>query len=217
MREEILLLEKDETDVLAASKVKVKAVPVQEMKAYTESGGTSLLKTSIGTRYRSAVNFTLRPFYLRERTPAPALLKYLANAGRCGNEEYQNRNGTSQGLKTNCSGDRALHACGFVTDAPPSLALLREIREMGNRLMNDRTELVFGDKDRSIQWRVKTRNSLRQAKDFIGKTLNFFLLENTNSTLANMTREFFSTDRQRFSHRDGPVKFRCNISNNFLG
>jgi hypothetical protein len=42
-----------------------------------------------------------------------------------------------------------------------------------------------------------------------------FLLENTNFTLANMTQELFSTDGQRFSHCDGPIKFRCHISNNF--
>ena len=66
---------------------------------------------------------------------------------------------------------RALHACGSVTDAPPS-ALLWEIREMGNQRMNDRTKLVFGDKNVGIQWRVKARNSLRQAKNIIGKTRN---------------------------------------------
>jgi hypothetical protein len=131
------------------------------MRAYRGSGGTALLKTNIGARYRRVVNFTLRPFYLRERTSAPAFLKYLANVGRSGNEERQNRNCTSQGLKTNCNGDRALHACGSVTDAPPSPAILQEISEMGNRRMNDRTELVFGDKRRSTQWRVKMRNSLR--------------------------------------------------------
>jgi hypothetical protein len=49
------------------------------MKAYRRSGGTALLKTNIGARYRCAVNFTLRPFYLRERTPAQAVLKYQAN------------------------------------------------------------------------------------------------------------------------------------------
>jgi hypothetical protein len=71
-----------------------------------------------------------------------------SKVGRSGNEERQNRNCTSQRLKTNCSGDTALHACGSVTDAPPSLALLQEIREMGNQRTNDRTELVFGDKNR---------------------------------------------------------------------
>ena len=150
LREELLVLEQDEIDVLAAWKVKVKAVPVQEMRAYRGSGGTALLKTNIGARYRWAVNFTLRPFFLRERAPAPALLRYLINVGRSGNEERQNRKCTSQGLKTNCSSDTAFHACGSVTEAPPSLATLLEIREKGNRRMNDRTEFVFGDKNKSI-------------------------------------------------------------------
>jgi hypothetical protein len=38
--------------------------------------------------------------------------------------------------------------CGSVTDPPISLALLQEIREMVNQRMDDRTELVFGDKKR---------------------------------------------------------------------
>jgi hypothetical protein len=38
------------------------------------------------------------------------------------------------------------------------------------------------------------------------------LLENTNFTLA---QEFFPTDGRRFSHRDGPIKFRWHIPNIF--
>jgi hypothetical protein len=124
-REELLVLEQDETDELAAWKVKVKAVPVQEMRAYRGSGGTALLKTNIGARYRWAVKFTFRPFFLPERAPAPALLRYLVNVGRSGNKERQNRNCTSRRLKINCSGDTAFHACGSVTEAPPSLSPLR--------------------------------------------------------------------------------------------
>jgi hypothetical protein len=77
-----------------------------------------------------------------------------------GKLQRENRNCTSQGLKTNGSSDTVLHACRSVTDAPSSPALLREMREMGNKRVNGRTGLVFGDKNISILWRVKTSNSL---------------------------------------------------------
>lgn len=36
-------------------------------------------------------------------------------------------------------------------------------------------------------------------------------------TSLYMTQEFFSTDGQRVSLRDGPIKFSCIISNNVRG
>jgi hypothetical protein len=103
------------------------------MKAYRRSGGTALLKTNIGTRYRCAVNFTLRPFYLRERTPAQAVLKYQAKVvGRRGDGSASKPKLYITGTqKNNYSGGRAFHACASVTDAPSSFARLWEIRENG--------------------------------------------------------------------------------------
>jgi len=41
-----------------------KVVAVHAMKAYSESGGVAPLIFNLGPRWRSVVNFTLRPLYL---------------------------------------------------------------------------------------------------------------------------------------------------------
>jgi hypothetical protein len=46
-------------------KVNVKVVPVQATKSYGGSRGIASLILNLGTRWRSMVNFTPRPLYLR--------------------------------------------------------------------------------------------------------------------------------------------------------
>ena len=58
------------------SKDKGEVIPVEVMKAYSESRGIASLILTLATTLRSIVNFTPLPFYPRERTPVPT--EYVA-------------------------------------------------------------------------------------------------------------------------------------------